>query len=81
MATAASLILVAVATVAAVIIVLRLTALAGFVFAACWALVAVAVGTYDGSVRFAAIVAIGAVLVALIVRSLRTRRAGTVLLG
>jgi hypothetical protein len=79
--TVVSLILVAVATVAAVIIVLRLTAVAGFVFAACWALIAVAVGTYDSSVRFAAIVSVGAVLIALIVRSLRTRRAGTVLLG
>jgi hypothetical protein len=79
--TASSLILVAAATVAAVIIVLRLTAVAGFVFAACWALVAIAFGTYDSSVRFAAIVAVGAVLVALIVRSLRTRQAGTVLLG
>jgi hypothetical protein len=79
--TVVSLILVAVATVAAVIIVLRLTAVAGFVFAACWALVAVAVGTYDSSVRFAAIVSVGAVVIALIVRSLRTRRAGTVLLG
>ena len=79
--TAVSLILVAVATVAVVIIVLRLTAVAGFVFAACWALIAVAVGTYDSSVRFAAIISVGAVLIALIVRSLRTRRAGTVLLG
>jgi benzodiazapine receptor len=79
--TVVSLILVAVATVAVVIIVLRLTAVAGFVFAACWALIAVAVGTYDSSVRFAAIVSVGAVLIALIVRSLRTRRAGTVLLG
>jgi len=79
--TVVSLILVAVATVAAVIVVLHLTAEAGFVFAACWALVAVAVGTYDSSVRFAAIIAAGAVLVSLIVRSLRTPRAGTVLLG
>ena len=72
------------------IIVLRLTAVAGFVFAACWALVAVAFGTYDGSVRLAAIVALGAVLAALIVRSLRTApgwnstarlRLDTVLLG
>ena len=79
--TAVSLILVAAATVASVIIVLRLTAVAGFVFAACWALIAVAVGTYDGSVRLAAIVALSAVLAAVIVRSLRTRRVGTVLLG
>jgi hypothetical protein len=79
--TVVSLILVAVATVAVVIIVLRLTAVAGFVFAACWALIAVAVGTYDSSVRFAAIIAAGVVLVSLIVRSLRTPRAGTVLLG
>ena len=79
--TAVSLILVAAATVASVIIVLRLTAVAGFVFAACWALIAVAVGTYDGSVRLAALVALGAVLAAVIVRSLRTRRVGTVLLG
>jgi hypothetical protein len=59
----------------------RLTAVAGFVFAACCAWVAVAVGRYDSSVRFAAIVAVAAVLVALIVRSLRTRQARTVLLG
>ena len=79
--TVVSLVLVAVATVAAVIVVLHLTAVAGFVFAACWALVAVAVGTYDSSVRFAAIIAAGVVLVSLIVRSLRTPRAGTVLIG
>jgi hypothetical protein len=79
--TAGSIILIAVATVASVIIVLRLTAVAGFAFAACWALVAVAVGTYDDSVRFAAIAAAGSVLAAMIVRSLRTRQAGMVLLG
>jgi hypothetical protein len=79
--TAVSLVLLAVATIASVIIVLRLTAVASFVFAACWALVAVAVGTYDGSVRLAALVAVGAALAALIVRSRRTSRTGTVLLG
>lgn len=81
LATGVSLVLLGVATVASVIIVLRLTAVAGFVFATCWALVAVAVGTYDGSVRLAALVGLGAVLAALIVRSRRTGRTGTVLLG
>lgn len=73
------LLLVAAAVCAAVI--LRETAVAGFAFTACWALLAVAVATYEAPVRVVALLALAAVLVTLVVQVVRSRRRTAVLLG
>jgi benzodiazapine receptor len=79
--TAISLALVLVATIASVAVVTRFSAIAGFAFTACWALVAIAVATYVGSVRIAALVAIVVVLGVVLRRTLRSRQPRAVLLG
>ena len=79
--TAVSLVLVVVATVVSIGFVARLSALAGYLVSAVWALVAIAVGTYAGPVRVAALLA-GVVLLVLAVRRTTTsRRPMTALLG
>lgn len=79
--TGVSLALVLLATVASVAIVTRFSAVVGFAFTACWALVAVAVATYVGSVRVAALVAIVVVLGFVVRRAIRSRQPAAVLLG
>ncbi len=81
-ATAVSLLLVAVGVALSLAAVSRLTAVAGFAFTSCWALVAVAVGTYVDAVRWAALVGLVVVLAVLVVRTARHRsEADLVLLG
>jgi hypothetical protein len=70
----------AVAAVGAVVM-NRNNAAAGFTFTLTWALIAVAVGTYEDAVRTAALVATVAALALLIVRTARSTARGTVLLG
>lgn len=79
--TAVSLALVLLATIASVVVVTRFSAVIGFVLTACWALVAVAVATYVGSVRIAALVAIVIVLGVLVRRAVQSRQPAAVLLG
>ncbi len=73
--------LVLLATVVSIIIVLRVNAAAGFAFTACWALVAVAVGTDENAIRLAAIAALVIVLAALVARTARTTQRREVLVG
>ena len=80
-ATTASMLLVVAATLVSIGFVARLSAIAGYLVSAVWALVAIAVGTYVGPVRVAALVA-GALLLALTVRRTSTsRRPATTLFG
>ena len=79
--TAVSLVLLLLAGAVAVVVVARLTAVAGFVLSACWALVAVAVATDSATVRVGAVVVAVLVLALLLGRSTRSRRARVVLLG
>jgi hypothetical protein len=79
--TALSVVLVALAAALATAVVARETAVAGFAFTACWALVGIAVGTYAAPVRIAALLAVLAVLAGLVVRVVRSRRGGVVLFG
>lgn len=79
--TALSLLLVLIAAVGSVIAVGRLVAVAGFAFTACWALVAVAVATYAGPVRIAAVVALLVILAVVVLRTRNSRRPTTVLFG
>lgn len=81
LAVGISLALVLLATIVSVVVVTRVSAAGGFAFTACWALVAVAVATYVGPVRVAALVAIAVVLGFLILRSVRSSRPGVALLG
>jgi benzodiazapine receptor len=79
--TAVSLVLLVLAGAVAVVVVARLTAVAGFTLSACWALVAVAVATDSAAVRAGALVVAALVLALLVARSLRSRRPRAVLLG
>ena len=62
-------------------IVSRETAAAGYAFTSCWALVAVAVATYETPVRVVALVAVVAVLIGLAVHTVRSRSGRAVLWG
>jgi hypothetical protein len=79
--TGVSLVLVLAATIVSAVVVTRVSAVAGFIFTACWALVAIAVGTYVDAVRVAALVAIVIVLGLAVARVVRSRRPADVLLG
>ena len=79
--TGVSLALLLLATAASVLVVNRFSAVVGFALTACWALVAIAVATYVGSVRIAALVAIVVVLGALVRRVRRSRQPTAALLG
>lgn len=79
--TGVSLALLVLATAASVLVVSRFSAVVGFALTACWALVAIAVATYVGSVRVAALVAIVIVVGALVWRVRRSRQPTAVLLG
>lgn len=79
--TVLSVSLLLVAAAVSVAVVSRETAAAGFAFTACWALVAVAVATYEAPVRVVALVALVVVLAALVRHTLRSRRPMVVLLG
>ena len=76
-----SVVLVLSATIMSLFVVGRLVAIAGFVVTACWALVAVAVGTYVDSVRLAAVLAIIVVLAVVLGRTLRSPDRRAVLFG
>ena len=69
------------ATVACIVVVGRFLAVAGFTFTACWALAALAVGSYSGVVRVAAVVAALLIVAVLVLRTRNSRRPATVLLG
>lgn len=69
------------ATIASLFVIGRLYAVAGFVFAACWALVAVAVGTYADAVRLATVIALVVLLAVLLGRTIRSDTRRTILLG
>ncbi len=76
-----SLLLVVLAVTACLLVVLRLDALAGFAFTAGWALIAIAVGTFNPAVRIVALVGVLAVAAVLIVRTAQSSRKDVVLLG
>ena len=76
-----SVVLVLSATIMSLFVVGRLAAVMGFVLTGCWALVAVAIGTYVDSVRLAAILAITVVLAVVIGRTLRSPERDVVLFG
>ena len=76
-----SVVLVLSATIMSLFVVGRLAAVLGFVLTGCWALVAVAIGTYVDSVRLAAILAITVVVSVVIGRTLRSPDRDVVLLG
>jgi hypothetical protein len=69
------------ATIASLFVIGRLSAVAGFVFTACWGLVAVAVATYTNEVRLAAVLALIALLLVLFGRTIRSDARRTILLG
>nr|WP_294691740.1 tryptophan-rich sensory protein [uncultured Friedmanniella sp.] len=69
------------ATAFAIVVVGRFLAVAGFALAACWALVALAIGTSSDVVRVTAVVAGLLVLAVLVLRARNSRRPATVLLG
>jgi benzodiazapine receptor len=69
------------ATIASLFVVGRLAAIVGFLLAAFWGFIAVAVGTYADSVRLAVVVGLIVVLAAVIGRTLRSGERRTVLLG
>lgn len=73
--------LVVLATVACVVIVLRLQALAGFAFTSGWALTAIAIGTYEPAVRIVALVGLASVIGVLVVRTAQSTRKDVILLG
>lgn len=74
-------VLVVSATVVSVLVISRLSALAGFVFTAGWALVAVAVATYADAVRWATLVALVVLVGVLVARTARSAEKTRVLLG
>ena len=76
-----SVVLVLSATIMSLFVVGRLAAVLGFVLTGCWALVAVAIGTYVDSVRLAAILAITVVVAVVIGRTLRSPDRDVVLFG
>jgi hypothetical protein len=69
------------ATIASLFVVGRLAAIAGFLVAAFWGLIAVAAATYVGSVRLAIVIALIVVIIVVIGRTLRSGQRRTVLLG
>ncbi len=69
------------ATIASLFVVGRLAAIVGFLLAAFWGLIAVAVATYADAVRLAVVLAIVVVLAAVVGRTLRSGERRTVLLG
>ena len=69
------------ATIASLFVVGRLFAVTGFVLAACWALLAVAVATYSTEVRLAAVIALVVLLAVLFGRTIRSDARRTILLG
>jgi hypothetical protein len=69
------------ATIASLFVVGRLAAIAGFLLAAFWGLIAVAAATYVDSVRLAIVLALIVVIVVVIGRTLRSGERRTVLLG
>ena len=79
--TALSVALVLVAGAVSTGVVLRETAAAGFAFASCWALAAVAVGTYEGPVRAVSVAILVVVVTALTWRTARSHRPQVVLFG
>lgn len=79
--TGIGLALVGAATVIATIVVLRVNAVAGFVFTSCWALVAVAVATPETIIAIAAVGAIVVLVATLIARTARTRHRREILVG
>lgn len=79
--TALCLVLIGAAAVVSVGVVWHETAVAGFAFTACWALLAVAVATEELPVRVVTLLALLVVLAALVVRAVRSRRGGVVLFG
>jgi benzodiazapine receptor len=79
--TALSVALVVLAAAIGTALVSRETAVAGFAFTSCWALAAIAVATYETPVRVVALLALASVLVAVAVRTARSRSGGVVLLG
>jgi len=76
-----SLLVVVLAVAACLLVVLRLDALAGFAFTACWALIAVAIGTFSAPVRIAALVGVVAVAAVLVVRTAQSTHKDVILLG
>jgi translocator protein len=78
--TVVSMLLVAIGTVVSLAVVTRLTAVAGYAFTSCWALVAVAVGTYVPAVRWIAIAGLLVVLAGLVLRTVRDRQASSIAL-
>ena len=78
---AVSLLVVVLAVVACLLVVLRLDAVAGFTFTACWALIAVAIGTFSAPVRIAALVGVVAVAAVLVVRTAQSTHKDVILLG
>lgn len=79
--TLVSLLLILAATVFAVVVVGRFTALAGFTFTAGWALVAIVVATPSVTVRIAAVLALLVIAAVLVVRTGHSRHQATLLLG
>lgn len=69
------------ATAFCIVVVGRFLAVAGFALTACWALVALVVGTDSAVVRVAAVVAALLILAVLVLRARNSRRPATVLLG
>jgi len=80
-ATEICVVLVLSAAIMSLFVVGRLLAVAAFLLAACWGLVAVAANTAAGSVRLAAIVAIVVLVGAVLGRTLRSPERRAVLLG
>ncbi len=74
-------VLVVSATVVSVLVISRLSALAGFVFTAGWALVAVAVATYADAVRWVTLLALVVLVGVLVARTARSADKSRVLLG
>lgn len=79
--TLVSLLLVLAATVFSVVVVGRFVAVAAFTFTAGWALVAIVVASSSLAVKVAAVAGLALVLAVLVVRTGRSRRKATVLLG
>jgi hypothetical protein len=69
------------ATIMSLFVVSRLVATVGFLLAACWALLAVAVATESNSVRNAAVIAIVIIFAVVVGRTLRSRNRRALLLG
>jgi benzodiazapine receptor len=79
--TVLSVVLVLVAAAVSTALVFRETAVAGYVFTSCWALIAVAVASYETPVRVVAVLAVIVVLAGLAVHTARSRRRAVVLFG